>query len=86
MLLGLPIDLSSSGSYLDPGEAMVCRVLPDACSLADINNSGFLSFADASAYLALFTQGSIELDFDDSGAVDFADVSAFIALFAQGCP
>lgn len=49
---------------------------------ADLTGDGVLDFADASAFLTLFAQGDLSVDFDNSGALDFADVSAFLAAFS----
>lgn len=54
----------------------------NACD-ADLDNSGFVNFADLSLFKSAFGSNDADADFDGSGLVNFADLSAFKLMFGQ---
>lgn len=50
---------------------------------ADLDNSGFVNFADLSLFKLVFGSNDADADFDNSGFVNFADLSIFKALFGK---
>ena len=53
---------------------------------ADITGDGVLNFFDVSAFIGLYSSGSLDADFTGDGVLDFFDVSAFINSYTSGCP
>jgi uncharacterized protein (DUF1800 family) len=54
----------------------------NACD-ADLDDSGFVNFADLSLFKSAFGSNNADADFDDSGFVNFADLSAFKVMFGK---
>lgn len=64
----------------------VLRVPAAACSPADINADGVLTFGDAIAFIDAFNAGGDSGDINGDGLVNFGDVIEFIDAFNAGCP
>lgn len=73
---------------LNKRDGVVRRLLPAdlGCSPADLDSSGSISFADATAFIDAFNAAGPAADINDDGLVNFADVTAFIEAFNEGCP
>lgn len=52
----------------------------------DVNRDFVLDFYDLDAFMTLYAQNDLAVDFDGSGELDFFDVSEFLEDFAAGCP
>lgn len=50
---------------------------------ADLDDSGFVNFADLSLFKSTFGTSNADADFDGNGFVNFADLSAFKAMFGK---
>ena len=50
---------------------------------ADLDNSGFVSFADLEIFRARFGSSNPDADLDGNGSVSFGDLSIFRRLFGQ---
>lgn len=50
---------------------------------ADLDNNGFVNFADLSLFKAAFGSNDADADFDGNGFVNFADLAMFKAMFGQ---
>ncbi len=50
---------------------------------ADLDNSGFVNFADLSQFKLVFGSNDADADFDGDGFVNFADLSAFKLMFGN---
>ncbi len=50
---------------------------------ADLDNSGFVNFADLAAFKAAFGTADADSDFNGSGFVNFADLAIFKSLFGK---
>ena len=48
---------------------------------ADINEDTHRDFFDVSAFISLYREGDLRVDFDHDGGLDFADVEVFLSLF-----
>jgi len=67
-------------------DSLVFEAQDSACSPADLDGDGSVSFPDVGAFLAAFASGDLAADFNGDGSVSFPDVSLFLSEFAQGCP
>ncbi|HFD11562.1 MAG TPA: DUF1800 family protein, partial [Crenotrichaceae bacterium] len=54
----------------------------NACD-ADLDDSGFVNFADLTLFKSVFGSNDADADFNGSGFVNFADLSAFKAMFGK---
>lgn len=50
---------------------------------ADLNNSGFVNYADLAVLIGEFGSNNEDTDFDGDGTVGFSDLEIFVQLFGQ---
>jgi hypothetical protein len=74
-----PNDTSSAGPSQNDSDGDGYGNMCDA----DMDNSGFVNFADLAAVRAAFGTSDLDADFDGSGFVTFGDVARFKLLFGQ---
>jgi len=91
--LGLSVSIARGvvavGALFDEVNGLVdagsVYILDINCS-QDVNRDFVLDFFDYSAFMKLFAENDLTVDFDGNGELDFFDVDAFLQDFSAGCP
>jgi hypothetical protein len=74
---------------LSSGYWVVGRVCPGdgpgACGPGDLDENGTIDFNDFLAFLNLFNNNDLCVDYDGTGSIDFNDLLAYLNLFNTPC-